>query len=862
MRTIRTPLAALLIILAGLPASAEDKAVRNDAHGDPLPDGALARLGTIRFRDAQSSAASALAPDGKTIAVGGNGIRPVRLLDTTTGKELRQMKGTMNGSSFLAFAPDGKVLASSYYGNQITLWNAETGDVLRTIGTGQQRMPTFSFSGDGKRLVTGNDGFGQTNPLTIWDVATGKQVVQIEPIQNYNLRAILSNDGKTMASWGHFIQRTPVANREDETDRVRSIQIWDTATGKELRRVKLELNTFISNVLFAPDGKTLVTASGASSLIVWDAITGKELRRFAGRRGLGQTMLFSPDGKVLAATTNNGAVQLWDYATGRRLGVHELPIGPGMRIAFTTAGKLLAWQSTAQAIGIWDVRAEKPLTPVGGHESTVSAVAFSANGQTLFSMSMDGTICQWDTGTGKETVRKQLRDEEAMMRYGRGGRPQQSGAVSPDGKYVLTSDYNSVVLWELATAREVCSFSGGFNPFGLSAVFSPDGNRLALAGRDPRGQAAAVRILDVNTGQELKQLAVGAEELRGLVFSADGKSLAAVGQVQQGLGVQEIRLWDVADGKKRWQVSRPGYNTVQMLAFSPDGLSLAFCEAGTVTLLTAASGEELRRLTPKEGLNNVQRLAFAPDGRTLAVAGAQPDGRSGRIHIWEVSTGTLRQDLAGHEGLIASLAFAPDGSKLATGGWDTSVLVWDLVARDVEAKGRPAAKELDDLWAALDNVDGTAGFRAMGRLLAAPAEAVALFKKNLEPVKGQAADAVKLAQLIADLDHKRFNKREEASKQLELVGGAVEQELKKALADNPSVEKKKRLGELLDKLQTSGIKPELVRPLRAIEVLERLGTTEARQVLETLAGGAPEARLTREAKTALARVVKASKPTS
>src|SRR5207237_10937357 len=120
----------------------------------------------------------------------------------------------------------------------------------------------------------------------------------------------------------------------------------------------------------------------------------------------------------------------------------------------------------------------------------------------------------------------------------------------------------------------------------------------------------------------------------------------------------------------------------------------------------------------------------------------------------------------------------------------------------------------------------------------------------------------KIAQLVIDLDHKRFNKREEASKQLELVGRAAEDELKKALADMPSVEKKKRITELLGKLQNTGIKPELVRPLRAIEVLEGIGTTEARQVLETLAGGAPEARLTREAKMALERVIKASKPTS
>jgi dipeptidyl aminopeptidase/acylaminoacyl peptidase len=354
---------------------------------------------------------------------------------------------------------------------------------------------------------------------------------------------------------------------------------------------------------------------------------------------------------------------------------------------------------------------------------------------------------------------------------------------------------------------------------------------------------------------------MGVEELRALAFSADGKSLVTLGQVQQGIGSQEIRLWDVGEGKKRWQVSRQGYGA-QSLAFAPDGHSIAVFEGGGIALLTATTGEELRRLTAKEALNNVQRIAFSPDGRTLAVAGLQPDGRTGRIYIWELSTGTVRHDLIGHQGMIASLAFAPDGSKLATGGWDTSILLWDLVGKDAEAKANPAAKELDEMWAGLDNTDGKEGFRAMGRLLAAPAEAVGLFKKNIEPVKGEKSDAEKIAQWVADLDHKRFNKRDEASKSLELMGRAAEAELKKALDDKPSPEKKKRITELLGKLQSAGIKPELVRPLRAIEVLERLGTTESRQLLETLSGGAPEARLTREAKATLERVIKATKPTS
>jgi hypothetical protein len=110
--------------------------------------------------------------------------------------------------------------------------------------------------------------------------------------------------------------------------------------------------------------------------------------------------------------------------------------------------------------------------------------------------------------------------------------------------------------------------------------------------------------------------------------------------------------------------------------------------------------------------------------------------------------------------------------------------------------------------------------------------------------------------LIADLDHDRFEVRERALVELAKLGKQVEPALRKALQSRTTAEVRLRVGILLKKLDDLAMPPEDLQALRATVVLERIGSPEARQVLQALAGGAPEARLTREAKASLVRLAK------
>jgi hypothetical protein len=243
-------------------------------------------------------------------------------------------------------------------------------------------------------------------------------------------------------------------------------------------------------------------------------------------------------------------------------------------------------------------------------------------------------------------------------------------------------------------------------------------------------------------------------------------------------------------------------------------------------------------------------LAFAPDGRTLVGAGMSDP----TIYLWETASGQVRHRLTGHEGRIFTLVFSADSKRLLSGSEDTTALLWDLIrARDEQ--GRGSAPNLRACWDELASADAEAAYRTLRSMTAAAGPTVDFLRKQLPPIP--VPDPKRVARLIADLDHDAFARREKAAKELEDLGEAIEPALRDALAHAPSVEMRRRTEALIAKLpdsQRQTPSAARLRMLRAIEVLERIGTSEARELLRQLADGASAARQTREAKVALQRL--------
>jgi hypothetical protein len=251
-------------------------------------------------------------------------------------------------------------------------------------------------------------------------------------------------------------------------------------------------------------------------------------------------------------------------------------------------------------------------------------------------------------------------------------------------------------------------------------------------------------------------------------------------------------------------------------------------------------------------------VQFSPDGRLLASIDFVGDGG---LRIWDVATGKLLfrrawpDDAARHAGWspAASLAFFPGGRKLATGMVDGTVLVWDL-APETWPKADIAQyldrKQLDAAWSDLAD-DARKAHRAIYTLAACAKQAVPFLAEHLRPVA--AVDGKRVEKLLADLDSEQFSVREAAAKELTDMGMQIEPALQRVLESKPSLEVRNRVRAIQESLR--GIPPAaMLRTLRAIRVLEAIGTAEARQLLRKLADGAPGARQTREAAAVLKRL--------
>jgi hypothetical protein len=241
---------------------------------------------------------------------------------------------------------------------------------------------------------------------------------------------------------------------------------------------------------------------------------------------------------------------------------------------------------------------------------------------------------------------------------------------------------------------------------------------------------------------------------------------------------------------------------------------------------------------------------FSPDGRTLFLGDYH-----GEVRLWEVTTGKERLRLKGHlGGSIGALALSPEGRRLASGGGDSQVLVWDLTAQAADGvwrTGKLSPEQRQRAWESLAGEARTA-YAARWTLESDPDGTVKFLRPRLHTAKRPEQKQVR--QLIAELDHDEAGVREKAEEGLEKLGEVVASSLRRALAETASAEVRRRLRRLVERLERLPLQGSSVREVRAIELLESLGTREARRLLSELAKGVESATRTREAAQALRRL--------
>jgi hypothetical protein len=234
-----------------------------------------------------------------------------------------------------------------------------------------------------------------------------------------------------------------------------------------------------------------------------------------------------------------------------------------------------------------------------------------------------------------------------------------------------------------------------------------------------------------------------------------------------------------------------------------------------------------------------QLVAWSRDGRQLATGG---DGRI--VHVWEVLSGQDRVRFVGHEGSITCVLFCPDG-KLISGSFDTPALLWDMNRAYSDTR---TPREFADLWNELEK-DAMSAFQAMTEFHIRGDKSVAWLAKQITP--SVAPKPRELADLFTNLGDERYDVREKATKALQELDELALASLRKAVADNPDLEVKRRCERLI--VEATKLTPPRLRESRLVEMLERIGTPAAKELLKKLAARPAGTRLHEEAKAALQR---------
>jgi len=553
----------------------------------------------------------------------------------------------------------------------------------------------------------------------------------------------------------------------------------------------------------------------------------------------------------VAVGNEDGSVQWWDIPQAKKLRtlVSEHKAGFSLE-ALSGDGRLAALRDDGRPhllsplpTHLWRLDAPEPLRPIPGPTGWVTALAWSGDSRSLAVGSKDRSfrVCRADTG--QEQLRL-LGAEEAPAALAFSARGDQLAALDELGRFCLWQQDSGQLLArspQPARERDKDRTRGSLDLTPKGLRFSADGRQLlGLCGQEP---PCSWNI----SGKEGVPGWKPPEGERALALAANGRQAATLEVVKQG-EFSLLRLRGLPDGKVWARIERlPEEGQIQAATFSDDGRLLAvaaafFHEMG-LSLIETATGQQAW-FCPLPG--ECTCMAFSPDGRTLAVA-VWKHWDSPEVWLIDLVHGRKLGVLHGHEGIVRTIAFSPDGRTLATGSEDRTVLLWDASWPTLD-RVRPALPPGDPeiLFCDLTGTDAVRGQEAMWRVT------LPLLLRKLQPVAPVSKE--QLARLIRELEHDEFARRDRACQELLRLGDIAAPALRRVLEGQPQADLKRLIDELLDEIKPEQAAPYRGAVSRAVAVLERIGSPQARQLLRRLAEGEPAAYLTRQARETLERL--------
>jgi WD40 repeat protein len=695
--------------LAGL-APAQDKTPLADAQGNPLPTGAVARLGAAGTHYNGQAVALAVSPDGKIAALFTDQRAGLYLWDVDTSKLLRQVEGAGSVRT-CAFAPDGKWLAAGTQeedGGRLFLWDVAKGKLLRTLSGHDGPVLAVAWTGDGKQVVS----VGADAVVRWWSAATGMPLRTWESYAGDRrpgklgraaaprfASAVLSGGGRVLVAQvsqdvvlpSQDAEGHPRRSQEEIRGRTdRWLVAWALPQGKELwQRGVLTgpqvLAVSADNRVLAHCGTALAVISQpgvplpvGGAPVLRHVLTAAEVDLLSPMPTHDvRALVLTAKGNRVAAVTEDG-IFVWPVGAGRsQPAVVNLAARSGadaVAVFLPDGKRLLA--AAAGRFRVLDAKTLRGEAPFPGHADAIDYLRFSDDGRKLLSGShtvvrAPELILTWDTTTWKPAARSELLNvlakydaHEVSLEQNVLIGPLRPGPGKPAWPVQRVGGAKPAFLVEAAPV----------NPDDQLLSFSPDGKLLLLSRTDVPDPHGAV--YDVGAGRQLGKVLMRDRSGDGWTASPDRKRIAW--ECKDGT----VRVADIATGAEVARFGKPGVDPGvgrTVLVFSPDGQLLAAWDrvADMLRIWQVATGMELFTVPAREAAAGagVPSVAFAPDGRLLAVGGR--DG--GGAQLWDVKAGKLRGRVQGHSRPVTAVAFSPDGRWLASGSADATILVWDVV---------------------------------------------------------------------------------------------------------------------------------------------------------------------------------------
>jgi WD40 repeat protein len=297
-----------------------------------------------------------IASDGKSVASSSQD-KTARVWDATvwdrvTGKG-RITLPHAEEVNCVAFAPDGKALATGDDAGVVRRWDLATGEALWTTPVRDKRVKVLVFTPDGKTVLAA---VGKT--VALLDAANGEERKALRGLTAWVDGLAVSSDGKTLAV-GSFV-REGFSDEGNQAERPGEVLLWDLGADKELRRLKGHTGG-IEALGFTPDGKVLATGGGFDkTVILWDVAASKERAVLKGHAEPIRSLAVTPDGAAVASGDWSGTIKLWDVASGKERLSFRGHLGWVTSLAFARDGETLVSGGADQTVKLWDLKKMLP----------------------------------------------------------------------------------------------------------------------------------------------------------------------------------------------------------------------------------------------------------------------------------------------------------------------------------------------------------------------------------------------------------------------------------------------------------------------------------------------------------------------